>query len=255
MTHAIIREMRSGSSFSVCWLGNLSWLVQAPDRLIAFDLDLDLDLRLEPSPISAAEIAPDLDVHFITHGHGDHFNPTTSKVLATESNCLFAVPANCEQKALDIGVPEQRLRMARPGQPFRLPGIEVEPLRALHGDRKFAVYRHANLDDCGYLLTMGGKRILQPGDTVLLQEHLELTEVDVLFVSPTVHNMFVDRSAILINTLEPDHIFPQHFGTYRQREDNLFWTKGYPDEVRTLLPASLQERYHILKQGEVFPIE
>ena len=164
------------------------------------------------------------------------------------------MPANCEQKALDIGVPEQRLRMARPGQPFQLPGIDVEPLRALHGDRKFAVYRHANLDDCGYLLTVGGKRILQPGDTVLLQQHLELEPVQVLFVSPTVHNTYIDRSVILINHLEPEYVFPQHFGTYREAEDNLFWTRGYPDELKSALPPKLRPRFHKLHQGQVFEI-
>jgi len=141
-------------------LGNLSRLICAQEQLIAFDLDLDLDLRLQPSPVPAAAIAQSLDVLFITHEHGDHFNATTGAVLARESHCRFVVPASCEAKARSIGVAEERLCIARPRVPFDLPGIRVEPLRALHGDRQQAVYRHANLDDCGYVLTLGDRRLL-----------------------------------------------------------------------------------------------
>ena len=132
-----------------------------------------------------------------------------------------------------------------------LPGVNVEPQRALHGHLFSCVYRHANLDDCGYVFTMGGKRFLQPGDTVLLHDHLELVDIDVLFVSPTIHNMVVDRAAVLINALEPEHIFAQHFGTYVQTEDNMFWTKGYPDELKHVLPRLMQKRFHKLAPGEV----
>ena len=66
--------------------------------------------------------------------------------------------------------------------------------------------------------------------------------------------MYIDRSMILINRLEPDYIFPQHFGTYRQTEENAFWTRGYPDELKQRLSRELQERYHKLQQGELFVI-
>ncbi|MFN2154198.1 MAG: hypothetical protein ACK2UX_03090, partial [Anaerolineae bacterium] len=96
---------------------------------------------------------------------------------------------------------------------------------------------------------------LQPGDTVLLHDHLELTNVDVLFVSPTEHNMGVARAAILINALEPAHIFPQHWGTYVETDANRYWTKGYPDELVAVLPRPMQERFHKLAQGEAYLID
>ena len=76
-----------------------------------------------------------------------------------------------------------------------------------------------------------------------------------LFVSPTVHNTHVDRSVTLINALRPDHIFPQHYGTYRERPENLRWTRGYPDELKAALPEAMQERFHKLEQGAVFLIQ
>ena len=76
-------------------------------------------------------------------------------------------------------------------------------MRAIHGDVLYSVYRDANMQDCGYLLTIKDKTFLHPGDTVLLQDHLDLDHVDVLFFSPTVHNTHIDRSVILINMLDP----------------------------------------------------
>ena len=256
MANAIVDTILSTRhGVALCWLGNLSWLVGAEDRLIAFDLDLDRNSRIHASPVPTVEIAPVLDVHLITHGHEDHFSSGTCRILVERSDCLFVVPASCVAKARDLGIPAPRLRIARPGEPFDLPGLHVAPLRALHGHLYGAVYRHANMEDCGYLFTMGGKRFLQPGDTVLLHEHLELDHVDGLFVSPTVHNTHVDRSAVMINAIEPQHIFPQHFGTYVQTPDNRFWTKGYPDELETVLPRRMRDRFHKLAQGQVFVVE
>ena len=41
---------------------------------------------------------------------------------------------------------------------------------------------------------------------MLLEDHLFLKHVDVLFFSPTEHNMHVDASVILINELDPEYI-------------------------------------------------
>lgn len=87
---------------------------------------------------------------------------------------------------------------------------------------------------------------------MLLQEQLELTDIDILFVSPTDHNMAIKPAATLIGAPAPQHIFPQHFGTYRQTEDNRFWTEGFPDELAAALPETLRDRYHKLRLGEVF---
>ena len=129
------------------------------------------------------ELAQHLDVHFISHWHGDHFSSTTSALLAELSDCLFVLPADCVDKAHEIGIPNERIHIVRPDEPFELPGgVSVRPHRALHGEKNFTVYRHASFD-CGYLLEMGGKRIFQPGDTVLLEQHLDLNDIDVLFIS------------------------------------------------------------------------
>lgn len=170
------------------------------------------------------------------------------------------LPKTCLDAQPDLGIPPERLVVPTPLEPFDVLGLHVEPIHAVHGNQDFTVLtREPGFIDgirhnCGYVLTIGGKRFLQPGDSVLTEEHLALRDVDVLFVSPTVHNMHLDRSTILINQLDPAYVFPQHFDTYREAADNLFWTRGYPDELKLRLSRILQQRYHKLAQGERFEI-
>lgn len=245
-----------GAKLALCWTGNAGWLLGTDGLLVGIDLDLQPGAgRLRAPVVSIEDVEPRLSVLFVTHGHGDHMNGATCTALAGHSGCLFVVPANCREALLDLGAPPERVCVAVPGQPFELPGIQVTPLRAIHGHKDFTVYQGANLDDCGYLLTFGGKRILHPGDSLLLPEHLQSAPLDVLFVSPTEHNTHVERSAALIESLRPAHVFPQHFGTYKTTDANRFWTQGYPDELRAALSEAMQARYHKLGEGAVFVVE
>jgi len=83
----IIDEVRARSSgLAVWWTGHNGWLIKSGDVLIGTDLVVDEPSRLYAPPISAAELAPDLDVSFVSHGHGDHFNRPTSRVLVESRN-------------------------------------------------------------------------------------------------------------------------------------------------------------------------
>jgi L-ascorbate metabolism protein UlaG (beta-lactamase superfamily) len=253
-----IRAHRKG--IAVWWTGNDGWLIKSDEILIGTDLDLDPQDKIHQPPLSAQELSSELDVAFVTHHHGDHFNTPTLAILAQRNRCTFVLPLTCLQKALEMKIPRERIIVPQPGQPFEVKGIRVEPLHAIHGNQDFTVLtREADFiesiaHNCGYVFNLQGKRFFEPGDSVLTEEHLNLKNIDVLFVSPTVHNMYIDRSMILINRLEPAYIFPQHFGTYRVTDENRFWTKGYPDELKLRLSRDLQKRYHILEQGEMFEI-
>jgi L-ascorbate 6-phosphate lactonase len=253
MTNAIFAELlHSHSQAAVCWLGNAGWLIRAGGRLLATDPDLHTSIRKAPAPIAAEEFGPVLDFVFISHEHDDHLNARTAAVLAKASRCVFVLPANCVAKARAAGVPENRIRVAQPGESFDLPGIHVQALRAIHGHWNQSVYSGANLEDCGYLLEVGGKTFLQPGDSLLTEEHLAMGPVDVLFISPTIHNMHVAPAANLIQAIRPAHVFPQHYDTYEQTEKNRFWTEGFADELQVALSPELRGRYHVVRQGEVF---
>lgn len=102
------------SGIGLCWLGNLGWLRRVDGKLIANDLGLDRSSRLFPSSIPTAELAPHLDLHFITHEHRDHFSGPTSEILASHGSCQFVLPANCAGRAAEFKIPEDRITVAVP---------------------------------------------------------------------------------------------------------------------------------------------
>ena len=251
-TRPIIDEIRAHSEgIAVWWTGHNGWLIKSGTTLMSTDLILGSEERRKYAPpVTAQELAPELDIAFITHEHGDHFERATSRILAEQSDCLFVIPSNCVEVAHNIGIPDERIKVAVPRKAFAIGEISVEPMRAIHGNPRFAVYTGANFEDCGYLIKAGGVSFLQMGDTVLLEDHLYLEHVDVLFFSPTEHNTYIDQSIILINELEPYYIFPQHRNTLVVTPENRYFTTGYPYEVKFRLAKYLQERYYILDFGE-----
>jgi L-ascorbate 6-phosphate lactonase len=253
-----VRAHRTG--LAVWWVGNTGWLIKSDGVLIGTDLDLDTEEKTQPPPIAPRDLAGELDVAFVTHHHGDHCNVPTIRALLQGGKCTFVLPKPCLKEVAGLGIPKERILVPEPGHPFEIKGIRVEPIHAIHGNQDFTVltrepdFIESIAHNCGYIFNLQGKRFLEPGDSVLTEEHLGLKNIDVLFVSPTVHNMYTDRSMILINRLQPAYIFPQHFGTYQEAEDNSFWTRGYPDELKLRLSGELQKRYHKLVIGGMFTI-
>ena len=254
-----IRSHRSG--LAVWWVGNAGWLIKADNLLIGIDLDLSTSMKIAPPVITGDELAREIDVVFATHHHGDHCNASTIRAIAAGDRATFVLPRPCLQALAKLSILTDRIVVPEPGKSFEIKGVRVDPIHAIHGNQEFTVLtREPDFIDkirfnCGYIVSLLGKRFLHPGDSVLTEQHLMLNNIDVLFVSPTVHNMYVDRSMILINKLQPAYIFPQHFGTYQQTDENAFWTRGYPDELKLRLSADLQKRYHKLRQGQMFRIE
>jgi L-ascorbate 6-phosphate lactonase len=258
----VVSQIRSHhKDIAVWWTGNAGWLIKSDDLLIGTDLTLDNEEKLQAPPVTASEIATDLDVVFVTHHHSDHCNPETLRVLAQRGRCTFVLPRPCLKELAGFDIPSDRLVVPEPLHPFTVKGIRVEPIHAIHGNQEFTVltrepdFVEKIAHNCGYVFEIHGKRFFQPGDSVLTEEHLSLQKIDVLFVSPTVHNMYIDRSTLLINHLQPAYIFPQHFGTYKEIEEELFWRRGYPDELKLQLTPELQHRYHKLSQGQMFEIK
>lgn len=255
-TGKIIEEIKThDQGTKLWWAGHNSWIIKSNDLVVATDLFLTDSNRIDPLPITPEEVAEVLDISFITHAHGDHFNEYTTKILVEKSQCIFVMPESCLPVADKLNIPEDRIVIAKPRESFEVMGIKVDALRAIHGNDDFAIYYEANLQDTGYKMNIDGTTFLQPGDTYLLEDHLFLEHVDVLFFSPTEHNMYIDRSIILINRLDPDFIFPQHHSTIKVNENNSFWTKGYQEEVKIRLTQTLKNKYHILKPGDSWVIK
>jgi L-ascorbate metabolism protein UlaG (beta-lactamase superfamily) len=253
---SLLSEIRAHKKgVAIWWTGHNGWLIKSDNTLIGTDLALETKSRISSSPITSSDLASELDVSFVTHEHSDHFERETSRALVEKGKCIFVLPESCLEAAhSEVNIPEDRIRVAIPRTSFDIGSVHVDPVRAFHGNSNYAVYYKANLDDCGYVITIGGKRFFQPGDSVLSEDQLFLKDIDVLFFSPTEHNTFIDNSVMLINTLDPKFILPQHRNTFKVTPQTRFWANAYPDEVKMRLSKSLQQRYHVLEMGKKMDI-
>ncbi len=242
----------AAGQLAVLWTGNDGWLLSNGTSVLAMDLDFYLEERIAPPPVTMAELAPHLDLLMISHAHDDHFNARTVSELVNHSDCLFMLPVSCHDKADHVGIPHDRRLTMQPGQSRTHLGIRFSAFRALHGHIGQSVYTGANPGDCGYRFELAGCLIFQPGDTVLLQEHLEMPPVDILFISPTDHNTHIEPSRRMIEAIKPRWIIAQHFDTYRIDAENAFWTKGYATELKDRLPEPERSRFIIPAAGELF---
>jgi len=131
----------------------------------------------------------------------------------------------------------------------------VTPIPAIHGGIAGAVFKRYNAADCGYLISAMGINLFHPGDSVLLEEHYDLPQIDILMVSPTEHNTNIHQSLTLVKRLNPRYIFPQHRDTYHVTDENRFWTHAYYKELAEALDENFKSRYHIVNQGQDFAIQ
>src|SRR3954465_12100043 len=71
----VLNQIRSHhKGVAIWWTGNAGWLIKSDNVLVGTDLTLDNNEKVQPPPVTASEIATDLDVLFVTHHHGDHCN-------------------------------------------------------------------------------------------------------------------------------------------------------------------------------------
>ena len=64
-----IRNHKEGTT--VWWAGHDSWIIKSGDLVVGTDLFLEDHERIHPSPITARELGPVLDISFVTHWHNE----------------------------------------------------------------------------------------------------------------------------------------------------------------------------------------
>ena len=238
----MLQLLKNARQTSALWQGNNGFILWNGRHMIATDLDLTLSERIQPPSVDVDELAQELDLLMITHGHEDHFSTATVKRLLEKPRCRFVIPESCREKVMGIDGLAQRTVFASPGNVLDINGMQIQCIRAVHGHIGGSIYSGASMLDCGYRFFFDGRWFYQPGDTVLLEEHLDMHDTDVLFVSPTEHNMGVENAVRFIRLLQPERVILQHHSTYHENSSNIFWTHGYVEEVLDAL--SPEERIH-----------
>jgi len=258
LTRQISNEVnRPVRGLALWWLGNAGFAIRYGRVLMFIDPVIEVKSESEPNiseiglrllhelPLRADQVDR-VDIVMLTHRHGDHAAPKTLAVLKGKGCKFYLCPDSCMQVLDKVGADRSKVRKETIGQLVTYGGVSIEPIWALHGGRHGLV-DHDPEHGAGYIVRAGGHSIYHPGDTVLLEGHYELKNVETLLL-PICHH---SRTLIdLVEILSPRYVIPMHYGTYEVNNRNRYWTYGNPEEVigRMRYP----ERLRILEQGEIF---
>ncbi|MFB0503384.1 MAG: MBL fold metallo-hydrolase [Candidatus Bathyarchaeia archaeon] len=257
VTRNIASEVnRPAHGLRLWWLGNAGFAIRYDEILMFIDPVIEVKseddqtfsetgLRLQHKlPLRAAGVER-ADIVLLTHHHGDHAAPKTLSLLK-RTGALFICPEICMPVIDRISVDRERVRTVDYDQTMTYGEVSVKAVRAIHGGHHGGVSASLELG-AGYLVKVGGYSIFHPGDTVLMEEHYELSNVDILLLPICRHSKALTR---LAEILAPRHIIAMHYDTYEVTEHNCFWTYGDPEETRSKI--EYPERLVVLEQGETF---
>ena len=209
----------------VTWLGMAGVLINVRGTVIAIDplitlAPVDGEPRCEghyrltvPLPLESKDV-PRLDAVLYTHADGDHFGRLTAQALASRLACRFVATPPVKRRLQDVGVEKARIITARDFASIRLGEAVVEITPALHDWQSENPWRRG--DCCGYLIKTPDGTVWHPGDTRLIEEHLSVTGVDVLFFDVAAVNAHLGPagSAKLAKTCGAKVLVAYHYGTF-----------------------------------------
>ena len=164
------------SGVAIAWLGQAGFLIAGAGRRVVIDPYLSDSLadkyhgtqfphvRMMPPPVSPEFLAP-VDLLFCTHGHTDHMDPgTIPGLLRANPDCRVIAPRAERERALERGVPEDRLLLIDAGDTLDFDGICATATASAH--EKLERDTDGNCMFLGYALDIGGVKVWHSGDTV-----------------------------------------------------------------------------------------
>lgn len=244
------------------WLGNGGFAINWRGRVILIDpviepkddanpmmSEIELPLR-GPLPLRAKQVER-ADLVLLSHDHGDHMGPRTTRELIARTDAVFVSTAPAmETLRRDFGLSAVRLRTAQYDEPLEVGGLTIIPTVARHAEPTSPAFPGDGVrgECCGFLLREGELTVWHPCDTDLLDRHLEVTDIDVLLLPIAPHNLGTQGSIRLAASTVARHLIPCHYGTY---DSDDFWCVGDPEAVRAGVEDA-ERRYRVLAIGEKF---
>jgi L-ascorbate metabolism protein UlaG (beta-lactamase superfamily) len=260
-------DFKISNHTSIWWLSGSGFLINSRGTLIMMDPVLmmkpgsqeicELDMRLlVPLPILATDV-PKLDAILYTHLDEDHLAPLTAPALIRTGG-FFGGPAIVVKQLEHLGIPAEQARSFRIGDSFRVGDVEITLTLVDHSWQNLDPEKYGTPwgpdDCCGFLLHTPDGTIWYTGDSRLLPEHMEISEVDVLLldVSNDPYHLGVESAIKLANYHESADIIAHHYGTYDAQDVLAF--NGNPWNLISHVSNS-ESRFHVLAPGERFTLK
>ena len=236
------------------WLGQAGFVLRTSQCSVVVDPYLSDSLarkyqgkefshqRMIPPPVEPEDLAgADLDLLFSTHAHTDHLDPDTLQaVYAHQRAPLCIAPRSTVDKALERGVPAQRLVLLDRGEQISWEHVTVTAVAAAHEQLQRDEF--GNYQFLGYVIEIGGYRIYHSGDGVPyegLPEKLKQLNIDIALLPVNGRdayraergvpgNFTAEEACRLVKQAGIGFWIPQHFGMFS-------FNTEHPDRIQEIL--------------------
>ena len=160
-------------------------------------------------PIEIKSAPKDADIVFVTHEHGDHFDPDSIRNICKEDTILAAPASMSEQLSL-TGIAKDKIVLFSPGEKKEACGLQVEAVAACNTLKPFHPRRKGWV---GYIVTVDGFRIYVAGDTDATKE-VKAVRCDIALVPiGGKFTMNAKDAAAAVNCIRPSVCIPTHYGS------------------------------------------
>lgn len=236
------------------WLGGAGIMINSRGTNIMIDPVLegfDMPLLYE-NPITPDEVAS-LDAYLVTHIDNDHFSrPTCKDVLSVCKS--YHAPRYVAGEIVKEGIPGIGHDI---NETFNVNDIKITLTPARHnwqnGSSKYNFREWKEEDYCGFWMETSDGIIWLPGDSKLLEVHLNMPDPDVILFDFADNDWHItlDGAIKLANTYPNADLICIHWGSVDAPSMTPF--NGNPEDLldRVVNP----ERIQVLAPGEIYQME
>lgn len=204
-------QTRDGKEITFHFYGHASLSIETDGKFLYFD---------PVSQYGDFSKGPKANVLFITHCHFDHFEADAIDALSTKSTTIL-IDSTSAATMKGRAAKESTVKVMAPGNTADiLDGIHVEAIPAYNMTEGHLQFHPRVRKDCGYILTIGGSRILIAGDTENTPELKALKNIDIAFLPVNQpYTMTVDQALDVIKAIRPKIFYPYHYGGTKTKTD------------------------------------
>lgn len=179
----------------IFWVAHAAFYIKTDDATIFID----------PFQVSD-KVKEKADLILLTHAHQDHTNkPDIEKVRKEDTKFIAS------KKCLD-GKEYKNLTISKPGFKTSFNGVEIEAVPAYNLKAERLKFHPKNEEWVGYILTIDGERIYHAGDTDVIPDMKQLTDIDLaLLPMGGTYTMTLEEAAEAAETIAPKRVSPMHY--------------------------------------------